>query len=29
MEPEIDRKKGEILSKTIEGYKAEKYKLRT
>lgn len=30
MEPEMDkRRKGEIVSKQIEGYRAEKYNLRT
>lgn len=29
MEPEIDRRKNEILSREIEGFKAEKYNLKT
>lgn len=29
MEPEIDKKKGAVLTRMIEGHKAEKYNLRT
>lgn len=29
MEPELDRRKGDIISRVIEGFKAEKYSLKT
>ena len=29
MEPEYDKRKGEIMSRNIEGYQVEKYRMRT
>jgi hypothetical protein len=29
MEPEIDKRKGEVVSSIIEGFRAEKYNLNT